>query len=127
MEIECISREQIKEEQVSKKNVNSRPLPAIDPDERENQLISLAVNLAEQKLLDGTASNQLIVHYLKLGSTKERLEKEKLENENELLRAKTEAIDSQKRQEALYEEAIKAITRYSGNYSEEDDEGELYE
>ena len=117
----------MKEEQVSKKNVNPRPLPAIDPDERENQLISLAVNLAEQKLLDGTASNQLIVHYLKLGSTKERLEKEKLEKENELLRAKTEAIDSQKRQEALYEEAIKAITRYSGNYSEEDDEGELYE
>lgn len=108
--------------QVSKsKKDKPRPLPALDPELRENQLISLAVNLAEEKLRDGTASNQLIVHYLKLGSTKERLEKEKLEKENELLKAKTEALESAKKSEELYAEAIKAITRYSGHYEDEED------
>lgn len=104
---------------MSKQN-KPRSLPALDPEARENQLISLATNLAEQKLMDGTASNQLIVHYLKLGSTKERLEKEKLEKENELLKAKTEALESAKKSEELYAEAIKAITRYSGHYNEEE-------
>ncbi len=96
--------------------------PALDPEQRENQMISLATNLAEQKLRDGTASNQLIVHYLKLGSSKERLEKEKLEKENALLKAKTNAIESQERSETLYAEAIKAIRHYSGNYEDEYDE-----
>lgn len=109
---------------MSKSKDKPRSLPALDPESRENQLISLAVNLAEEKLRDGSASNQLIVHYLKLGSTKERLEKEKLEKENELLRAKTEALESAKRSEELYAEAIKAITRYSGHYEEEK---EIYE
>ena len=80
------------------------------------------VNLAEEKLRDGTASNQLIVHYLKLGSTKERLEKEKLEQENALLKAKTEALESAKKSEELYAQAIAAITRYSGHYEDEEDE-----
>ena len=102
------------------KNDKPRPLPALDPEARENQLISLAVNLAEEKLRDGTASNQLIVHYLKLGSTKERLEKEKLEKENELLKAKTEALESAKKSEEMYAKAIEAITRYSGHYEDED-------
>ncbi len=105
---------------MAKKSEKPRQLPALDPESRENQMISLAVNLAEEKLRDGTASNQLIVHYLKLGSTKERLEKEKLEKENELLKAKTEALESAKRSEELYAEAIKAITRYSGHYDDED-------
>lgn len=106
---------------MSKSNKDKpRQLPALDPEARENQLISLAVNLAEEKLRDGTASNQLIVHYLKLGSTKERLEKEKLEKENELLKVKAEAIESAKKSEELYAEAIKAITRYSGHYDEEE-------
>lgn len=106
---------------MSKKSDIPKQLPALDPESRENQLISLAVNLAEEKLRDGTASNQLIVHYLKLGSTKERLEKEKLEKENELLKAKTEALESAKKSEELYAEAIKAITRYNGEYEEEED------
>lgn len=106
---------------MSKKADKPRPLPAIDPESRENQNINLAVNLAEQKLRDGTASNSLIVHYLKLGSTKERLEKEKLERENELLKAKTEALESAKRSEALYADAIRAIARYSGDYNHEED------
>lgn len=107
--------------QVSKTK-KTKSLPALDPESRENQLISLAVNLAEEKLRDGTASNQLIVHYLKLGSTKERLEKEKLEAENKLLKAKTETLESSKKSEELYAEAIKAITHYSGHYEDEYDE-----
>ena len=94
--------------------------PATDPEDREKQLVSLAVDLAEQQLRDGTASSQVITHYLKLGSTKERLEKEKLERENELLRAKTESLQSVQRQEELFEKAIKAMKKYDG--SGEDDE-----
>ena len=88
--------------------------PALSPEARENQLISWAVDLAEKQLQEGTASSQVITHYLKLGSTKERLEKEKLEEENKLLRAKTENLQSQKRVEELYSEAIKAMRNYAG-------------
>ena len=88
--------------------------PALSPEARENQLISLAVDLAEKQLQEGTASSQVITHYLKLGSTKERLEKEKLDEENKLLRAKTENLQSQKRVEELYSEAIKAMRNYAG-------------
>ena len=88
--------------------------PALTPDARENQMISLAIDLAEKQLLEGTASSQIITHYLKLGSSKEQLEKEKLEKENELLRAKTEALQSAQRVEELYENALKAMRNYSG-------------
>lgn len=88
--------------------------PATTPEARENQMISLAVDLAEQQLMDGTASSQVITHYLKLGTTRARLEKEKLERENELLRAKTKAIESAERVEELYSNAIAAMKRYSG-------------
>ena len=89
--------------------------PALTPEARENQMISLAVDLAEKQLIEGTASSQVITHYLKLGSTKERLEKEKLEEENKLLKARTEALQSAKRVEELYADAIAAMKRYSGN------------
>ena len=92
-----------------------RRRPGLTPEARENQLISLAVDLAEKQLMEGTASSQVITHYLKLGSTKERLEKEKLEEENKLLRARTEALQSAKKSEELFEEAIKAMRSYSGN------------
>lgn len=96
--------------------------PALTPEARENQMISLAVDLAEKQLVEGTASSQVITHYLKLGSTKERLEKEKLEEENKLLKARTEALQSAKRVEELYADAIAAMKRYSGNgRSDEDD------
>ena len=88
--------------------------PALTPEARENQLISLAVDLAERQLLEGTASSQVITHYLKLGSTKERLEKEKLIEENKLLRAKTENLQSMKRVEELYTEALNAMRNYAG-------------
>ena len=99
--------------------------PALTPEARENQMIALAEDLAEQQLRDGTASSQLITHYLKLATARERLERVKLEKENELLIAKTEALQSQKRIEELYADAIKAMRKYSGHGDEEyDDEYE---
>lgn len=108
--------------QVSK----SRMRPATTPEARENQLISLAVDLAEQQLRDGTASSQVITHYLKLGSTKERLEKEKLAEENKLLKAKTENLKSQQRTEELYAKALMAMQDYSGKKLMEDDDEDEY-
>ena len=97
--------------------------PALTPESRENQLISLAVDLAEKQLQEGTASSQVIAHFLKLGSSRANLEREKLERENELLRAKTESIESSKDMIEMYNNAIKAMQRYSGNGgSEEDDD-----
>ena len=95
--------------------------PALTPEARENQLISLAVDLAEQQLLDGTASSQVITHYLKLGSTKERLEKQIMEEQKKLLEAKTEAIQSAKRVEELYANALNAMRNYSGQSESEED------
>lgn len=95
--------------------------PAVNPDVREQQMISYAMNLAEKQLREGTASSQVITHYLKLGSTKERLERERLEEENKLLRAKTEALQSAKHVEELYADAIKAMKRYSGQSVDDDD------
>lgn len=96
--------------------------PALTPEARENQMISLAVDLAEKQLMEGTASSQVITHYLKLGSTKERIEKEILEKQKELISAKTEALQSAKRIEELYTDAISAMRRYSGQGSPDDDE-----
>lgn len=94
--------------------------PALNEEARENQLISLAMDLAEQQLRDGTASSQVITHYLKLSSTKEKLEKEKLIEENKLLKAKTENLQSLKRIEELYSESLNAMRDYSGHGSDED-------
>ena len=88
--------------------------PALTPEARENQLISLAVDLVEQRLLNGTASSQETTHFLKLGSMKNRLEMQKLQEENKLLQAKTDAMKSAKRIEELYSEAISAMRDYSG-------------
>ena len=93
--------------------------PATNPEARENQLIALAVDLAEKQLMEGTASSQVITHYLKLGSTKERIEKEILEKQKDLLEAKTEALRSAKRVEELYSNAIKAFQIYRGNKDSE--------
>ena len=98
--------------------------PALTPEARENQLISLAIDLVEQRLIDGTASAQETTHFLKLGSSKAQLEMEKLRSENEMLRAKTESIQSSQKVEELYMEALNAMRRYSGKdvVEEEDDE-----
>lgn len=94
---------------------NKRGRPSLTPEGRENQMISLAIDLAEEQLRNGTASSQVITHFLKLGTTKAELEKEKLAQENKLLQAKTENLQSMARMEELYAEAIKAMQNYSGN------------
>jgi len=94
--------------------------PAATPEARENQLISLAVDLAERQLSEGIASSQVITHYLKLGSTKENIEKEILLSQNKLLKAKTEAIESGKRVEELYKDALNAMREYGGQKKDDD-------
>ena len=102
--------------------------PARSPEEEENYMISIAVKAAEKKLLDGTASAQLICHYLKLATMKEQLEKEKLENEITLLKAKTDAIEADRQREELYDAAIRAMGLYStSDLDEYDDEEDYYE
>lgn len=89
----------------------TRP-PATTPESRENQLVAAAVDLAEQQILGGTASAQVITHYLKLGTTREKLEQEKLRQENILLKAKAESLASQGRMEELTQKAIDAFRSY---------------
>ena len=96
-----------------KPQVKSRP--ALSPETRENQLIALAVDLAEKQLREGTASSQVISHFLKLGSTVANLEKERLKNEVALMQAKTESIKTAKNIENLYKEAIDAMRSYGGH------------
>lgn len=89
--------------------------PAKTPEGRENHMVSLAVELAEKQLSEGSASSQVITHYLKLATTREQLEQKKLEQETKLLVAKAEALETAKQAEAKYEEALKAMRRYSGS------------
>ena len=98
----------------NQKSPRKRP-PATTPEGRENQMIALAVDLAEKQLIDGTASSQVVTHFLKIGSTKEKIEKEILEKQKELIVAKTESIQSGKRIEELYINALNAMRTYSGN------------
>lgn len=100
--------------------------PALTPEARENQLISLAIDLVEQRLIDGTASSQETTHFLKLASRKAKLEAERAELENELIKAKTQAIRDQADMKTLYQDAIKAMQRYSGHYSDNESE-EIYD
>ena len=94
--------------------------PATTPEGRENQLVSMAVDLVEQRMREGTASAQEIVHFLKLGSTREQLEQDRLRRENQLLTAKVENMESAKNIEKLYAEAISAMRSYQGQPVEED-------
>ena len=103
-----------------------KSMKATTPEARENQLIYLATELAEKQLREGTASSQVITHYLKLGSTKERLEKDILEKQKELISAKTKALADASDMKELYAEAIKAMRRYNGQGDEVDDEPEDY-
>lgn len=88
--------------------------PAETPEASENQLVALAIDLVERQLKEGSASAQVISHYLKIGSTRGKLEEERLVRENELLKAKVESLASGKRVEELYEAAIQAMRRYAG-------------
>ena len=95
--------------------------PAIDPENRMQQMVSKALDLAEKQLEEGTASSQVITHFLKYGTEKSKLEAEKIRYENELLQAKKVAIESQKSSEELFAKAIKAFATYSGQGGDEDD------
>lgn len=88
--------------------------PAVDPEVREKQLISRAMDLAEQRLMDGTASSQEIVYFLKLAGPKHQAEMDKLREENKLLRAKTEHLEASKVSSDMYENALKAMRNYAG-------------
>lgn len=104
----------------SVKGTMSESRPALMPESRENQMIAYAVNLAEQQLRDGTASSQVITHFLKLGSTKAKLEQQILESQNALLEAKTRSIETGEKLEHLYSDAIAAMRTYSGQGSDDD-------
>lgn len=103
------------------KSQASAPRPATTPEEREHQLIALAVDVAEDQLRNGTASAQVVTHFLKLASSREKLEQERMRMEVELLEAKREAMTSAVRVEELYGNAITAMRHYSGQDSDEDD------
>lgn len=99
-----------------------RRRPATTDEGRENQLVSLAIDLAEKQLQDGTATAQVITHYLKLGSTRERLEQERLHRENQLLDSKVEMMASAKRVEELYAQALTAMRDYAGQQHPAEDD-----
>lgn len=100
----------------SKKNIpesrRAKIRPAKTPEERENQIISLTMDLVERRIKDGSASSQELVHFLKLGSSRNSAEVEKLRRENELLAAKAQQIESAKQTEALYQSALEALKEY---------------
>lgn len=103
-----------------------RRRPATTPEGREQQMINMAIDFAEEAMLSGNASSQVVTHYLKLASSTERLAQEKLKQENELLKAKIESLKSAKRVEELYEEAIKAMRTYAGQPDPQDFEEDDY-
>ena len=98
----------------------TRRPPATTPEARENQMIALAFDLAEKQLVSGTASSQVITHYLKLATTREQIEKEKLQLEKQLLKARTDNIESAKRVEELYANALDAMRGYQGVQTDEE-------
>lgn len=102
----------------------TRRRPATTLEGRENQLISKAMDLAERKIEDGTASSQEVTHFLKLGSSRELLEQERLRHENELTLVKIEAQKAHTRIEELYGEAIKAMRNYAGDVQESFEDAE---
>lgn len=115
-----------KTKSVNSSDVTKEMRPALTPQARENQMISLAVDLAEKQLREGTASSQVISHFLKLGSSMAQLELEKIRLENELTKAKTQAVNSSENSEKLYKDAIKAFQKYSGSISGTGEETDGY-
>lgn len=99
---------------------------ALTPEARENQVINRAYDLAERRIIEGTASDTLLSHFLKMGSSKARIEKEILEREKELVTARTEALQSTKRSEEMFAEALAAMKHYNGQEDDGDDEEVLF-
>ncbi len=98
----------------TKSSTAHRMRPALTPEARENQMISLAMDLVERRLIEGTASSQETTYFLKRGSAKEQLEMDRLREENKLLKAKTKALESSEEIKTLYENAIRAFRNYNG-------------
>lgn len=94
--------------------------PSMTPEESEQRCINYATSMAEEQLRNGTASSQVMIHFLKLGSAKAKLETEKLKHETELVKAKTESLESQRKSEELLDKAIKAFKGYAGEYDEDE-------
>ena len=114
-----------KTEQVVVKS-SRRSAPAMTQEAKESQLIALAYDLAEERMRNGTATSQEIVHFLKLGSTKDRIEREILERQKDLVSAKTEALQAQKRIEELLANAVTAMKSYSGVEEQDEYEENVY-
>lgn len=112
-----------KDSQDQDQSKTTKRRPATTPEGRENQLIALAVDLAEKQIKEGTVSSQVLTHYLKLGSSREKLEQERLRRENHLLSAKAEAMASAKRVEELYGKALNAMRSYAGEGPADTDMG----
>lgn len=105
----------------AKKNAERQKMPrALTPEGREDQIIAYAMDVAEERILNGTASDGLLIQFLKQGSSKERLEREIMTEQKKLIEAKTEAIESAKRVEELYREALKAMRTYSGTHDDDE-------
>lgn len=101
----------------NEKSPKRRRTPPKTPVEYENRLISLAMKQAERQLADGTAPAAVVTHYLKLGTVREEIERDKLRQETELARAKVEALEREERTQEMFDEAIKAMSRYKGSAS----------
>lgn len=104
-----------------------RRRPAATPEARENQMVSLAVDLAERQMLEGTASAQVITHFLKLGTEREKLERERLRQEIILGQAKADQIASAERVEKLYSQALKAMRQYQGQEFDDEEDYDDYD
>lgn len=100
--------------------ISTKTRPALTPEAEENEMISLAMSLVKQRLMDGTASSQETTHFLKQATAKAKYETELIKAQTAMAIAKKEALESQKRSEAKFEEAIKAFKMYSGNGGEEE-------
>ncbi len=101
-------------------NITPAPPPAKTPEDREKQMVGYAVDVAERQLREGTASAQVITHYLKLASSKDKQELEILKLKGELLKAQTEKVKAEQRSEEVYREALSAFRLYQGTKSEEE-------
>lgn len=98
-----------------------RRAPAMTVEDREDQLVAMSMDLAERQIREGTVSAQVLAHFVKIGSSNAKLEKERLIEENKLLRAKTESLQSYGNIEKLYKEAVAAMSIYGGNRGREDE------
>lgn len=100
----------------------ARHPPARTPEAREMEVIAAAYDLAERQIREGTATSQVITHFLRLGTQQAKLEREILIEQKKLISAKTESLESQKNLGKMYEDAIRAMKKYSGNGGDDDED-----